>query len=70
MTSAGKPLQMPVRVVSTIARQSLGVEFTPLFEEGVHPAEDKYWDKDEGVWRAGKQMLWYLKKVSQSPANL
>ncbi|CAG9936358.1 unnamed protein product [Clonostachys rosea f. rosea IK726] len=62
MTSAGKPLQMPVRVVSTIARQSLGVEFTPLFEEGVHPAEDKYWDKDEGVWRAGKQMLWYLKK--------
>lgn len=55
----------PVTVVSTIARTSLGVRFREFFEDGVHLEKDKFWDEDEGVWKAQNQMEWYLKKVRQ-----
>lgn len=50
-------------VVSTIARQSLGVAYSPLFDESRHLEKDRDWDGDEGVWRASNQMMWYLQKV-------
>jgi hypothetical protein len=56
----------PVSVVSTIARKSLGVEFTTTFDRRVHLQVDKCWDADEGRWRAIGQMEWYLRKVSLS----
>ncbi|CAI6065131.1 unnamed protein product [Clonostachys chloroleuca] len=49
-------------VVSTIARLSLGVDYSERFIEGVHRNEDKYWGRLEGKWMARRQMLWYLKK--------
>ncbi|KOC12074.1 hypothetical protein AFLA70_48g004071 [Aspergillus flavus AF70] len=49
-------------VVSTIARQSLGVAYSPLFDESRHLEKDRDWDGDEGVWRASNQMMWYLRK--------
>jgi len=56
----------PVSVVSTIARQSIGVSHLEIFNPKKHSEKDKYYDSDEGVWRASKQMQWYLKKVSTS----
>jgi hypothetical protein len=53
----------PLSVVSTIARQSLGVMFASVFDEDVHLIKDRYWDDHEGIWRASKQMRWYLRKV-------
>ncbi|KID84431.1 hsp70 family chaperone [Metarhizium guizhouense ARSEF 977] len=52
----------PVSIVSTIARQSLGVMYNDVFEDGVHQKRDKYWDENEGIWRARNQMRWYLRK--------
>ncbi|KAI1170296.1 actin-like ATPase domain-containing protein [Nemania sp. FL0916] len=57
-----------VSVVSTIARRNLGVSSNKIFVEGVHNAKDKYWDEDEGIWRARLQMNWYLRK-GQSVSN-
>ncbi|KAI0904020.1 actin-like ATPase domain-containing protein [Ustulina deusta] len=51
-----------ISVVSTIARGNLGVAVDCVFEEGVHNQRDKFWDADEGVWRARRQMQWYLQK--------
>ena len=52
-----------VRVVSTMARKSLGVLFWTPFQSGVHKEEDKTWDDQEGVWKATNQMRWYLRKA-------
>ncbi|OQE47198.1 hypothetical protein PENCOP_c001G01352 [Penicillium coprophilum] len=52
----------PLSVVSTIARQSLGVVYATEYDEAVHLARDRYWDNHEGIWRASKQMEWYLRK--------
>uniref|UniRef100_A0A8H7K210 Uncharacterized protein n=1 Tax=Bionectria ochroleuca TaxID=29856 RepID=A0A8H7K210_BIOOC len=49
-------------VVSTIARLSLGVDYSERFIEGVHREKDKYWSRLEGEWMAKRQMQWYLKK--------
>ncbi|KAL4869441.1 hypothetical protein BDV12DRAFT_208549 [Aspergillus spectabilis] len=49
-------------VTETVIKPSLGVEYSPIFEEGVHKKKDKYLDSEEGVWRAKDQMEWYLKK--------
>ncbi|VUC36482.1 unnamed protein product [Clonostachys rosea] len=57
-----KTAMAPMSVVSIIARSSLGVSYSELFQYGVHREEDKYLDESEGVWRAKNQMRWYLKK--------
>jgi hypothetical protein len=59
-------LASPVSVVSTIARVSLGVEYCNPFQEGVHRECDRYWDKNEKVYMARGQMMWYLRKVRES----
>ncbi|MCJ1346745.1 hypothetical protein MMC31_004963 [Peltigera leucophlebia] len=51
-----------VSVVSTIARQSLGVKYSPPFIEGIHAEIDRYWNDNEGHWSADNQMMWYLRK--------
>ncbi|KAI0430720.1 actin-like ATPase domain-containing protein [Xylaria sp. FL1042] len=51
-----------VSVVSTIARRNLGISSNSLFIDGVHDNRDRVWDGDEGIWRAGRQMSWYLRK--------
>lgn len=50
-------------VTSTIARASYGISFDDIFDNSVHREEDKFYDEDEGIWRARSQMKWYLKKV-------
>lgn len=56
-------VRAPVNVVTTVARQSLGIEMRDIFEEGVHLKKDKKLDEVEGVYYAHKQMRWFLKKV-------
>ena len=38
-------VRAPVNVVTTVARQSLGIEMRDIFEEGVHLEKDKEWDQ-------------------------
>ncbi|KAF5607820.1 hsp70 family chaperone [Fusarium pseudoanthophilum] len=52
----------PITVTSTISRAHYGVVYHAKFEEGKHLKKDRYWDEDEGVYRASNQMQWYLKK--------
>ncbi|KAJ5696743.1 hypothetical protein N7536_007155 [Penicillium majusculum] len=49
-------------VVSTIARQSLGIKHAAEYNFAIHQTEDKYYDQVEGNWMAGNQMEWYMKK--------
>ncbi|KAJ5400814.1 hypothetical protein N7465_011303 [Penicillium sp. CMV-2018d] len=49
-------------VVSTIARQSLGIVYCVEYDSAIHRTEDRYYDEVEGRWRAGNQMEWYMKK--------
>ncbi|KAI1733567.1 actin-like ATPase domain-containing protein [Xylaria scruposa] len=51
-----------VSVVSTISRRNLGVSASVIFTDGVHRKRDRFWDDNEGVWRAKNQMEWYLRK--------
>lgn len=55
--------EIPVSVASTVARKSLGVKVDVSYKKGVHKRRDKYWDDDEGRWKARDQMQWYLIKV-------
>ena len=59
-------MAIPVRVISTIARASLGIVYLIPFKQGEHLEEDKYWDGDEGMYYAKGQMSWYLRKVRQN----
>ncbi|KAL2808589.1 hypothetical protein BJX63DRAFT_408776 [Aspergillus granulosus] len=52
----------PVSVVSTIARQSLGIKHRTEFVPGEHLKKDKWWCEMEGIWLANNQVTWYLKK--------
>ncbi|KAF5654811.1 hsp70 family chaperone [Fusarium sp. NRRL 25303] len=52
----------PITVTSTISRAHYGVTYHTAFEEGKHLKKDRFWDEDEGEYRAGNQMQWYLKK--------
>ncbi|KAL2857180.1 hypothetical protein BJY01DRAFT_159458 [Aspergillus pseudoustus] len=52
----------PVSVVSTIARQSLGLCYQTEFVPGEHLEKDKWWCEMEGAWFANNQVMWYLKK--------
>ncbi|OBT67118.1 hypothetical protein VE03_04430 [Pseudogymnoascus sp. 23342-1-I1] len=60
--AAGGISSTPLTVVSTIARQSLGVTYCPIFDATIHSTTDRYRDELEGTWRASNQMMWYLKK--------
>ncbi|CAI7659240.1 unnamed protein product [Penicillium glandicola] len=51
-------------VVSTIARQSLGVDFVTDYDDLIHDERDKFYDELEGTLKARNQMEWYMKKVS------
>lgn len=63
MISGDKKAYNPVSVVSTIARTSLGVCCSKLFDAQLHSEKDKFWDNDEGGWFANSQMKWFLRKV-------
>ena len=56
-----------VKIVSTIARVSLGVDFHEEFEEHRHKKRDRFWDDSEGKYFARDQMSWYLRKVCLIP---
>ncbi|KAI1425006.1 actin-like ATPase domain-containing protein [Xylaria sp. FL1777] len=60
--SAAGGVTSHVSVVSTIARRNLGASSNSPFVDGVHDRNDKFWDGDEGIWRARSQMHWYLRK--------
>ncbi|KAF5675116.1 actin-like ATPase domain-containing protein [Fusarium circinatum] len=38
------------------------IEYVTTFEEGNHLRKDRFWDEDQGEYRADNQMEWYLKK--------
>ncbi|KAL2811642.1 hypothetical protein BDW59DRAFT_177072 [Aspergillus cavernicola] len=52
----------PVRIVSAIARRSIGVIYDPDFREGIHDPKYRCWDEMSGTFRAYHQMKWYMKK--------
>ncbi|KAF5608374.1 hsp70 family chaperone [Fusarium subglutinans] len=52
----------PITVTSTISRAHYGVMYHTPFEEGKHLKKDRFWDEDQGEYRADNQMEWYLKK--------
>ncbi|RMJ17054.1 hypothetical protein CDV36_003242 [Fusarium kuroshium] len=54
---------------AAISRASYGITFEPLFNKEEHLEKDKYWDGDEGVWRAANQMKWYLRR-GESVSNI
>lgn len=56
-------MRRPVRVVSTVARQSIGMVTRETFIEGVHEECDRIWGKLEGCCLAGNQMQWLIQKV-------
>jgi hypothetical protein len=60
------PIYSSISVVSTVARQSLGIMFRTPFEVGKHLECDKVWDETREIWLADEQMSWYLEKVSSS----
>lgn len=55
---------LPVTIASTVARFSVGLCFSQLYNQYYHRAEDRYFDDKEQVWFAGQQMEWYLRKGS------
>ncbi|KAH8903396.1 actin-like ATPase domain-containing protein [Coniochaeta sp. PMI_546] len=59
----GSALEIPahVAIVSTISRKNLGIDFSEIFQDGLHEAKDKVWNGMEGVWKAHNQMRWYLR---------
>ncbi|KAI9765090.1 MAG: hypothetical protein M1840_007797 [Geoglossum simile] len=53
-----------IRVVSSVASKSYGVQANSVFEEHKHNKEDaehKFWDRWEGIYRI-PQMNWYIMK--------
>ncbi|KZL84344.1 hsp70 family chaperone [Colletotrichum incanum] len=61
------PKMHSISVVSTIARQSLGVSMNERFDKKRHIKEDRYWDKEEDAYFANNQMSWYLFKGQDVP---
>ncbi|EFX04491.1 hsp70 family chaperone [Grosmannia clavigera kw1407] len=59
---------LPVTVASTVSRFSVGLCFSQLYSEAYHREEDRYYDEKEGVYFAGRQMEWYLRKGSSVQA--
>ena len=57
-------MNKPIEITATIARVSVGVRTDEKWDEEIHQKVDKYWCDNEGVWSAGNQMVWHLKKVS------
>jgi hypothetical protein len=57
-----------VQVVSSVARQSMGIITRQKFEDRVHEEQDKTWNEDEGCHFANNQMLWLIQKVRFIPA--
>ncbi|KAF3006148.1 hypothetical protein E8E14_006718 [Neopestalotiopsis sp. 37M] len=52
----------PVQVVSSVARQSMGLVMRRDFLEGIHEEKDRVWRADEGRYCATNQMEWLIKK--------
>ncbi|KAJ6125279.1 hypothetical protein N7471_012596 [Penicillium samsonianum] len=49
-------------VVSTIARQSLGIGYSIEYDAAIHQEKDKEYDEVEGKYMAKNQMEWYMRK--------
>ena len=63
-TPEANNIVLPIRVNSTISRASFGTKVLKWWDEGQHVQEDKFWDDTEGVWKAQRQMDWYITRVS------
>ena len=63
-------VKSPLSVISTVARQSIGMLYWAEFIEGVHSVLDKIRDENEGIYRADNQTRWYLRKVCASLDSL
>lgn len=50
-------------VLSTISRVSLGVYANVPWDPSIHSKKDKWYDEQEGTYKARRQMDWYLTKV-------
>ncbi|KAB8272950.1 hypothetical protein BDV30DRAFT_116736 [Aspergillus minisclerotigenes] len=60
--SVGLDIKSPISVGSTISRLSMGVSYMTAFDDDVHLEEDKTWDTDELVYKADKQMAWFIRR--------
>ncbi|KAF2682390.1 actin-like ATPase domain-containing protein [Lentithecium fluviatile CBS 122367] len=59
-------IEAPIKVTSTVSRFSLGMSYRSPFDVSQHLTEDREWDSDEEVWKAGNQMQWFLKRGENS----
>lgn len=50
-------------ITSRLSRYSYGVPFSEPYDPRRHLAQDRYFDEIEGIYRAGDQMEWLLKRV-------
>ncbi|KAM7191752.1 actin-like ATPase domain containing protein [Rhypophila sp. PSN 637] len=60
---------LPISVTSTISRSNIGMVVSQVFNSGIHAESDKYWDSEEGHYRANNQMDWYVKKGEHVPTG-
>lgn len=58
-----------ISVTSTVSRSNIGVKSDAKFDSGKHNKSDKYWDSQEGLYKARNQMDWYVKKGENVPSN-
>jgi hypothetical protein len=49
-------------VISRKSRRHYGLVVSQEFAPSVHPKECKYWDDNDGTWRARNRMKWYVGK--------
>lgn len=50
-------------VLSTVSRVSIGVRANMPWDPSIHSKQDKWYDEQEGTYKARRQMDWYLEKV-------
>ncbi|KAK8101922.1 hypothetical protein PG999_012296 [Apiospora kogelbergensis] len=55
----------PISVISSVARESIGVVVRKPFINGVHRREDRMWNHITGEYMADHQMRWLVKKRAQ-----
>ncbi|KAK8078894.1 hypothetical protein PG994_002701 [Apiospora phragmitis] len=67
----GQPfgIQRPIAIVSSVARESIGIVVRRVFIEGLHDVQDKEWDEVRGKYMAGNQMYWLVKKDDHKPST-
>lgn len=61
------PVEAPISIVSTIARQSLGVDYYRVWDSDIDDEEERSWSSTEEGWIVDHLMEWYLRKVGDKP---